>query len=50
MVAAVEQRDTHVAAGETTRGVEAGEAAAHDHDVRGGGVRHAPHLRVYYRP
>ena len=50
MVAPVHQCDAHVAAGEPARGVEAGEPAAHDHDVRRARIRHASHLRVYYRP
>jgi hypothetical protein len=50
MVAPIQQRDADLVAGQPARGAEAGEAAADDHDVRRGGVRHAFHLRVYYRP
>jgi hypothetical protein len=50
MVAAIQQRDAYGVTGEPSCRAEAGEAAADDHDVRRGVVRHVSHLRVYYRP
>jgi hypothetical protein len=50
MVPPVYLGDPNVARGEPAGGGEARESAAHDHDVGRLGVRHAVHLRVYYRP